>query len=100
MEADLGWLLEEFARVGVPVLLAGLELPAHPAVPLMGRYNAVFPALAARYGVALDRHFLHGVAGVPGLTLLDGIHPNARAIGMVARRILPAVEAELARVGA
>lgn len=100
MEADLSRMLDEFGRCGIPVLLAGLELPPLPALPWAARYNAVFPALAARHGVALDPHFLRGVAGVPGLTLADGLHPNARAIGVVARRILPIVEQELARAGA
>lgn len=100
MEADLSWMLEEFARCSISVLLAGLELPPLPAVPWAARYTAVFPALAARHGVALDPHFLHGVAGVPGLTLADGLHPNARAIGIVAARLLPIVERELARAGA
>lgn len=99
MAEDLGAMLAEFGRRGIPVLLAGLELPAHPAVPMMARYNEVYPALAARYGAALDRHFLHGVAGMPGLTLADGLHPNARAIEIVARRLLPVVESELAKVG-
>ena len=37
------------------------------------------------------------MTGDPGLTLADRIHPNARAVGIVAARILPHVEAALAR---
>lgn len=96
MRDNLDWMLGEFSRCGISVLLAGFVAPLFLS-PLAARYNAVFPALAARHGVTLDPHFLDGVAGVPGLTLFDRLHPNARAIGMVARRVLPLVEAELDR---
>ena len=96
MGDNLGWMLGEFARCDIPVLLAGTLVP-----PLLGafalRYNQVFASLAAEHRVAFDPHFLAGVAGVPGLTLADRLHPNARAIAQVARRVLPLVEAELSR---
>lgn len=91
---NLDWMLTEFDRVGIPVLLAGMMAP-----PLLGdgaaRFNAIHPGLARRHGVPLYPFFLDGVAGDRGLTLADGMHPNARAIGIVARRILPHVEAAL-----
>lgn len=93
---NVDWMLGEFGRIGVPVLLAGMLAP-----PFMGewaaRYNAIFPDLARRHGVALYPFFLDGIVGDRGLTLADGIHPNARAIGIVAARILPHVEAALDR---
>lgn len=93
---NLDWMLGEFGRVGVPVLLAGMLAP-----PFLGdwarRFNAVFPDLASAHGAALYPFFLDGVVGDRGLTLADGIHPNARAIGTVAARILPHVEAALDR---
>lgn len=95
MGDNLDWVVGELARCGIPVLLAGMWAP-----PFLGafaaRYNAVFPAVAARHGAALYPHFLDGVMGDPALTLRDRIHPNARAIGIVAARILPHVEAALA----
>jgi acyl-CoA thioesterase I len=95
MQANLDAILTELGRCAVPVLLAGMLAP-----PILGayarRYNAVFPALARGHGAALYPFFLDGVVGDPTLTLADGIHPNARAVGIVARRILPHVEAALA----
>lgn len=93
---NLDWMLHEFGRIGAPVLLAGMLAP-----PFLGewaaRFNAVYPELAARHGAALYPFFLDGVIGDRGLTLADGIHPNARAIGIVAARIRPHVEAALDR---
>lgn len=91
---NLDWMLDEFARTGIPVLLAGMMAP-----PLLGgwarRFNTVYPDLARKHRVPLYPFFLDGVAGDRGLTLADGLHPNARAIGIVADRILPHVEAAL-----
>lgn len=91
---NLDWMLDEFGRIGVPVLLAGMMAP-----PFLGgwaqRFNAIHPDLAKRHRVPLYPFFLDGVVGDRGLTLADGIHPNARAIGIVADRILPHVEAAL-----
>lgn len=95
MQGNLDAILTELARCGIPVLLAGMWAP-----PFLGafaeRYNRVFPALARTHGVALYPFFLAGVAGDPKLTLADRVHPNAQAIDIVARRILPHVEAALA----
>ena len=95
MRENLDWIMGELTRCGMPVLLAGMWAP-----PFLGafaeRYNRVFPDLAARHGAALYPHFLDGVMGDPALTLRDRVHPNARAIGIVARRILPFVERALA----
>ena len=93
---NLDWMLREFGRAGIPVLLAGMLAPAF----LGGwatRFNAIHPDLAEAHGVPLYPFFLDGVAGDRSLTLADGIHPNARAIGIVAGRILPHVEAALDR---
>ena len=81
------------------MLFAGTLVPAFLGA-YATRYNQVFAELAARHGVAFDPHFLDGVAGVPGLTLADRLHPNARAIETVASRILPLVERELGRTEA
>ena len=94
---NLDWMLGEFARVGTPVLLAGMLAP-----PFLGgwaaRFNANYPELARRHGAALYPFFLDGVVGDRSLVLADGVHPNARAIGIVATRILPHVEAALDKV--
>ncbi|PAX08672.1 arylesterase [Sphingomonas lenta] len=91
---NLDWMLEEFGRARIPVLLAGMMAP-----PFLGgwaqRFNAIHPDLATKHRVPLYPFFLDGVVGDRGLTLADGIHPNARAIGIVADRILPHVEAAL-----
>ena len=97
MRENLNAILHQLADCGIPVLLAGMQAP-----PFLGgfarEFDAVFTGLATAHGVPLYPFFLAGVVGDPSLVLADGIHPNARAIGMVARAILPHVEAALDRV--
>ena len=96
MRANLDAILIELGRCGIPVLVAGMRAP-----PWLGgftaTFDAVFPAVAAAHGAALYPFFLDGVVGDPTLTLMDGLHPNARAIGIVVARMLPFVEAALAK---
>jgi acyl-CoA thioesterase-1 len=94
MRDNLDAILRGLTDCGIPPLLAGMQAP-----PFLGgfalAYDAVFPELAARHRVPLYPFFLAGVVGDPALVIADGIHPNARAIGMVARAILPHVDAAL-----
>lgn len=97
--ANLDAILRELDRAGIPPLVAGMMAPPFLG-PFVARFNAVFPDVARAHGAPLYPFFLDGVAGDPALTLPDRLHPNARAIGIVVERILPHVDAALARVRA
>ncbi|MET3762743.1 arylesterase [Sphingomonas sp. UYEF23] len=94
MRDNLEWILGEFGRCDIPVLVAGIMAP-----PFLGdiarRFNAVHPEVAAKHSLPLYPFFLAGVAGRTGFTLADRVHPNARAIEIVAQSILPHVVAAL-----
>jgi len=93
-QANLDAILVEFARCGIPVLLATFEVPA-----MLGahaeRYNGIYPALASRHGVPTHPFFPAGVMGHPALVLADRLHPNAAAIQRVADAFVPVVAALL-----
>ena len=89
--ANLDAILTSFADCGIPALLTGMRAPVLMGADFADRYNAIFPELAAKHGVPLYAGFLDGVLGHPELTLPDRIHPNARAITIVARNLLPHV---------
>ncbi|MDB5662735.1 MAG: family lipase [Sphingomonas bacterium] len=93
--ANLDAILAEFKRRGIPVILAGMR-----AAPNMGRgyiaeFEGIYPALARKYGARLYPFFLDGVTGKRALILADGLHPNARGVEEVTRRMLPIVRASL-----
>jgi acyl-CoA thioesterase-1 len=79
------------------VVLAGLNAP-----PELGRgyakdFDAIFPALAKKHGVALYPDLLAGVARNPALNQGDAIHPNARGVAIIAQRLAPLVAKVLAQ---
>lgn len=99
MEENLAAILDRLAARRIPVLLAGMLAPPNLGTEYGREFAAVFRRLAeARPEVLFYPFFLDGVAADPALNQADGIHPNARGVEEIVRRILPAAEALLDRV--
>lgn len=96
LEIHLDSILTDLLDAGVVPLLAGMRAPRNLGKDYAERFDAVYPRLAARHGVALYPFFLDGVAGVDELNQRDGLHPNARGVARIVSGILPAVEKVLA----
>ena len=92
MEDNLAAVIHSIRGSGAVVLLAGMHPPVNLGAEYSDRFRAVFPRLAQRYKVVLYPFFLEGVAGVPALNQPDGIHPNARGVEEIVKRIGPVVE--------
>jgi acyl-CoA thioesterase-1 len=82
----------------IPVMLAGMLAPPNLGATYKENFDAIYPELAKRYGVPFYPFFLDGVASERDLNLEDGIHPNAKGIDEIVRRMLPSVEEFLTRV--
>lgn len=93
--AQLDRILTELRRRKIPVLLAGMRAAPNLGAGYARAFDAMYPALARQHGVALYPFFLDGVAGTPALFQGDGLHPNARGVTVVVRRMLPAVKRAL-----
>ena len=61
-------------------------------------FDAIFPELAEANGTLLYPFFLDGIVMQPGLNLPDGLHPTAKGVAEIVKRILPSVEALIDRV--
>ncbi len=85
---------------GLPVLIAGMYAPRNLGRSYVRRFDAIFPRLAKRHRTLLYPFFLDGVAGKPALNIRDGIHPNAKGVAIIVKRMLPAVEQLLERAKA
>lgn len=88
---NLDRLIEPFAARGVPVLLAGIS-----ALPELGRayknaFDPLFAEAADRFGLDLFPDIMAPYFKQPGLTLVDGLHPNEQGIKAIARAMLPQV---------
>lgn len=98
--ANLDAILAAIKSRRIPVLLAGMYAPPNLGARYGTQFNAIFPALARKYGVSLYPFFLDGVAADKSLNQPDGIHPNAQGVAVIVRRILPSVEKLLKQVAA
>jgi acyl-CoA thioesterase-1 len=85
---------------GADVLLAGMLAGRNMGAEYASRFDSIYPTVAERYDIMLYPFFLEGVAGVPSLNLSDGIHPNREGIELMVEKILPTVEAFIARLNA
>ena len=88
-EANLDQMISRLKARSIAVLLAGMLAPRNNGPEYVAAFDGLYPRLAARHGVPLYPFFLDGVAGVPGLLLEDGLHPNSAGVQEIVRRILP-----------
>lgn len=92
--ANLDAMLVEFARCGIPVLLATLEPPPFIAARTAA-YLGIHAQVAARHEVPVAGFFPAGVLGRPDMVLFDRVHPNATAIAAAVAHMLPAIDRAL-----
>jgi acyl-CoA thioesterase I len=80
----------------IKVMLAGMVAPPNLGASYKENFDAIYPELAKRHQVPLYPFFLDGVASEDDLNLEDGIHPNAKGVEEIVKRMLPSVEEFLA----
>ncbi len=97
---NLEQIIRRVRAKGAKILLAGMVAPRNWGEAYARQFDAIFPELARRYGLAFYPFFLQGVALKPELNLDDGLHPNGRGVDVVVRSILPKVEQLVAEVKA
>lgn len=95
--ANLEEILSRLQKRNIPVLLAGMLAPPNMGADYGKAFDAIYPQLAAKYGAVFYPFFLDGVAAEKKLTLDDGMHPNAEGVAIMVKRILPKVEALIAK---
>jgi len=96
-KAALGKILDKLAARHIPVLLAGMQAPRNMGADYVREFDAIYPALASTHPVVFYSFFLAGVATDPKLNQDDGMHPNPAGVDVIVKRILPSVEALIAR---
>lgn len=96
-QANLDAMIGGFRKAGIPVLLVGMLASRNLDAAYRRAFEGMYPTLAKKHGVPLYPFFMQGVAGQPGLQLADGMHPNAKGVGVMVRGILPSVRKALPR---
>ena len=91
-------ILRRLGERKIPVLLAGMRAAPNFGADFGKRFEAIYPELAASYGVLLYPFLLDGVAADAKLNQRDGIHPSAAGVDRMVAGILPKVEELVARI--
>jgi acyl-CoA thioesterase-1 len=97
-KASLAAILTRAKAAHMAILLTGMRAAPNMGAEYQARFDAIYPALADRFGVALYPFFLDGVAADPKLNQKDGLHPTRQGVEKIVANILPSVEALLAQV--
>ncbi len=99
-KANLDRMIQMFKVQGANVLLVGMYAPRSMGDAYVKSFDGLYAELAKKHDVPLYPFFLDGVALKPGLNLADGIHPNAKGVAVMVEKIMPSVEALIARTKA
>jgi len=97
---NLDTILSRLASRQIPVLLTGMHAPANWGEDYKTAFDGMFAELAQKHGAVFYPFFLEGVIERPDLKLPDGLHPNAKGVDEIVRRILPKVDELIARIKA
>lgn len=97
--ANLDGILSEARSQGLPVLLIGMDAPANYGADFEAAFDAMYPELAETHGASLHPNFLGALAAMEDRTMVlatymqpDGIHPNAKGVGLLVQDIGPSVK--------
>jgi acyl-CoA thioesterase-1 len=88
---NLTAILDELAKRDIAVVLTGMKVSPNMGKAYAAEFEAIFPALAKRDGVALYPFILDGVITDPQLMLDDQLHPNAKGVAKMVEALVPVV---------
>ncbi|SMC76627.1 arylesterase [Rhizobium sp. RU36D] len=88
-EKNLDDIITRLKARGISVLLVGMLAPPNMGGDYAERFNPLYKRLAEKHGLLLYPFVLDGVVTQAGLQLEDGMHPNAKGVGVMAERMLP-----------
>jgi len=88
-------ILGELKRREIKVILAGMRAAPNLDPAYVAKFEAIYPELAAKHGVALYPFFLDGVAGQRGMMQADGMHPTFAGVKRIVTGMMPAVKRAL-----
>jgi acyl-CoA thioesterase I len=91
-KANIDAILTRLGEQSVQPILVGMRAPRNLGREYYIPFDQLFVHLAEKHQVPFYPFFLEGIAGEPGLNLPDGIHPNARGVDEMVRRMLPLVK--------
>ena len=99
LRQNLEAMVAGFQSGNTRVLLAGFRLAKAPPPLRNPAFDAVYPEVAGRFGIALHPYFLRATMTeehvLTDLLQSDGAHPNAKGVRKIVEDVAPFVEREL-----
>lgn len=96
---NIDGILKRASEKQVETMLVGIEAPGNFGPAYKKSFDAIYPELAAQYGVVYMADFLAGLTALPDRAATmrqymqaDGIHPNAAGVALIVEAMGPAVE--------
>ena len=93
--ANLGEMLAELKKRGIPVLLMGMRAPPNYGPEYQAQFDALYRDLAKEHGAALIPFWLEDIYREPALFQADKIHPTAEGIERLVASTIAEVEGAL-----
>lgn len=90
-ESNLDAILSKLKARNIKVLFTGMMAPRNLGPDYAKDFDAIYPRLAKKHGVAFYPFFLDGVAGNLKMNQADGIHPNEAGTQVIVGKIAPYV---------
>jgi acyl-CoA thioesterase-1 len=76
----------------IPFLIAGMRSAPNLGGAYAAQFEPIYRELAAKFEAPLYPFFLDGVAGVKGMQLPDGLHPDKAGVERIVAGMLPLTE--------
>jgi acyl-CoA thioesterase-1 len=95
---NLDAIMDKLVAQKLPVFIAGMQANRGLGADYVAQFDALYPALAKKYGAPLYPFFLDGVALDPKLNQPDLMHPNAAGVAVIVEKLRPALMAWLAKL--
>jgi acyl-CoA thioesterase-1 len=98
IRVNLGAIVERLTTRGIPVALAGMQMPPVGDPEAEAEFAAIYPAVAEAFDIPLIPGFAAPLWDAPGRVQYDGLHPNAAGYQAICEHILPWVVKAIARL--
>lgn len=89
--ANLDEMITTLKEKQIPTYLMGMKAPPNMGAHYGGQFDGLFAKLAEKHSIPLYPFFLDGVAAIPHLNLIDGIHPNEQGVDIIVSKLGPLV---------
>src|SRR5215207_6154000 len=96
--ASLAKIIGRLQSRNIPIMIAGMLAPPNLGAAYKELFDRIYPSLAGEHGLRLYPFFLDGVATIADYNLDDGMHPNARGVDEIVRRMAPKVAEFLSQI--